>query len=60
MSVPMTSFLKKTLLADAIVSGAAALLMAAGAGLLAPLLGLPAGLLFWAGIVLLPSWRCSS
>jgi hypothetical protein len=54
MSVRMTSFLKKTLLADAIVTGAAAVLMAAGASLLGPFLDIPGGLLFWAGIVLVP------
>lgn len=54
MSVPMTSFLKKTLVLDAVVTGAAGLLMAAGASLLGPFLNLPAGLLFWSGIVLFP------
>lgn len=54
MTLPMTYFLKKTLLLDAAVSGAAAVLMAAGAWLLGPLLNLPTALLFWAGIVLVP------
>lgn len=54
MTVAITPFLKKALLADALVSGAAAVLMAAGAGLLGPLLDLPVPLLFWAGIVLAP------
>lgn len=54
MTIPMNSFLKNTLLLDAVVSGAAAVLMAVGAGLLGPFLNLPVSLLFWAGIVLLP------
>lgn len=54
MSVPMTAFLKKTLVLDAVVTGAAALLMIAGSTLLGPFLGLPVALLFWAGIVLVP------
>jgi hypothetical protein len=54
MTVPMTSFLTTTLRIDAAVSGAAALLMVGGAGLLAPFLSLPVPLLFWAGVVLLP------
>jgi hypothetical protein len=36
------------------VSGAAGLLMVAGSPFLSPLLGLPSGLLFWAGVVLFP------
>ncbi len=54
MTVSMTPFLKTTLRVDAAVSGAAALLMVAGAGLLGPLLDLPVPLLFWAGAVLVP------
>lgn len=54
MSVSMTPFLKKVLLLDAAVSGAAGVLMAAGAPLLAPLLSLPAVLLLWAGVALFP------
>lgn len=46
--------LRRALLLDAVVSGANAALMVAGAGLLAPLLGLPAGLLLPAGLALLP------
>jgi hypothetical protein len=46
--------LRRALLADAAASGATALLVIAGAGLLEGLLGLPAALLFWAGIVLIP------
>lgn len=50
----ITPYLRKVLMADALVSGAAAILMIAGAGILAPVLALPAALLFWAGIALLP------
>lgn len=46
--------LRRALLLDALVSGANAALMVGGAGLLAPLLGLPAGLLLPAGLALLP------
>ncbi len=54
MSVTITPFLRNVLRADALVSGAAGLLMAAGAPFLAPFLGLPSGLLFWAGVALFP------
>lgn len=54
MSLTMSPFLRRVLLADAVISGAAGLLMAAGAWLLAPWLELPSGLLFWAGIILFP------
>ena len=54
MTIANSPFLRNALLLDALVSGAAALLMAGGASLLAPLLALPAALLFWAGIVLFP------
>ena len=49
-----TSFLRFALLGDAAASGATGLLLAAGAGFLTPLLGLPEGLLRGAGLVLLP------
>lgn len=54
MSIALNPFYRQVLLADAAISGAAALLMAAGASFLSPLLGLPEGLLFWAGLVLFP------
>lgn len=54
MSITVTPYLRSVLLLDGIVSGAAGLVMAAGATLLGPLLALPEHLLFWAGIVLLP------
>lgn len=46
--------LRLALLGDAVSSGATGLLMATGAGPLAPLLGLPEPLLRGAGLVLLP------
>jgi hypothetical protein len=48
------AFLRFALLADALVSGATGLAMFAGAGLVDALLGLPAPLLRYAGLVLLP------
>ena len=54
MNVTISPFLRNVLLADAVVSGAAGILMIAGAGILGPLLELPESLLFWAGIVLVP------
>ena len=49
-----TPFLRFALLGDAVASGATGLLLAAGAGALASLLGLPEGLLRVAGLALLP------
>lgn len=54
MSFTLNPFLRQVLAADAAVSGAAGLLMAAGAPFLSPLLGLPAGLLMGAGLALFP------
>ena len=54
MSFTLSPFLRQVLFIDAAVSGAAGLLMAAAAPFLSPLLGLPSGLLFWAGIALFP------
>jgi hypothetical protein len=54
MPVQMTSYLKKALLADAAISGAAAVAMMAGSAFLPPLLGLPAELLLWAGVAMIP------
>lgn len=54
MTISMTPFLRNTLRLDAVVSGAAGLLMAAGASLLGPFLNLPNDLLFWAGLALFP------
>ena len=48
------TFLRRALILDALASGATALLMIAGAGLVESLLGLPAALLRGAGLVLVP------
>jgi hypothetical protein len=47
-------FLRRVLIADAAASAASGLLMLAGGGYLAPLLGLPSALLASAGTALLP------
>jgi hypothetical protein len=47
-------FLRSVLLIDAAASGATGLLLIGGAGLLDDLLGLPAGLMFEAGLILVP------
>ena len=54
MSFTLSPFHRQILFIDAAVSGAAGLLMVAGAPFLSPLLGLPESLLFWAGLALLP------
>jgi hypothetical protein len=54
MSITVTPYLRNVLLLDGLVSGAAGIVMAAGASLLSPFLALPEQLLFWAGVVLLP------
>ena len=48
------AFLRTVLLADALVSGATGVLMALAAGVLEPILQVPASLLRGAGLVLLP------
>ncbi|BCW87774.1 hypothetical protein sos41_09040 [Alphaproteobacteria bacterium SO-S41] len=48
------NLLRFALAADAVASGATGLLMLAGAGLLAPLLHVPAGHLMMAGVLLVP------
>jgi hypothetical protein len=48
------SFLRRALVADAVISGSTGLLMLAGAGFLETWLGVPAALLRYAGLVLLP------
>ena len=53
-SIRPTSFLRRVLLADAGISAAVGALMAAGAGPLQRLTGLPASLLIPAGLALLP------
>lgn len=55
MNMPVNmSFLRYALLADALASGATGLLAFAGAGILDTWLGLPANLLFYAGLSLIP------
>jgi hypothetical protein len=51
---PPSSFLRRALLADAVLSGATGLLMIVGAGILGDLLALPATLLRAAGLLLVP------
>ena len=53
-ALPVSSFLRTVLFADAAASGATGLLLAAGAGPLSGLLGLPVALMQVAGVVLLP------
>jgi glucose uptake protein GlcU len=50
----LSPFLRRALLADALISGATGLLMLIGANVLASLLRLPEALLRYAGLVLLP------
>lgn len=54
MRVTISPFLRLVLLLDAAASGAMALLLIAGASLLAPLLAMPQALLVWAGVLLVP------
>ncbi|BCH33959.1 hypothetical protein MesoLjLc_58890 [Mesorhizobium sp. L-8-10] len=54
MSISVSPFLRNALIADTLATGATAIIMIAGAGVLGPLLGLPQGLLFWAGVALVP------
>lgn len=54
MTIAITPFLRNALRLDAGVSGAAALLLVGGASPLAPFTGLPAALLFWSGVALMP------
>jgi hypothetical protein len=54
MSIENTPFLRNTLLADAAMGVAAALPTIFAAGFLSRLLDLPEGLIFWAGVALLP------
>ena len=54
MPITVTPFLRNVLLLDAVATGATAVLALAGASLLGPLLGIPSGLLFWAGVALVP------
>ncbi len=55
-SAPVSSetFLRRAMLADAVLSGTTGLLMIAGAGILSKFLAIPQPLLFWAGLILVP------
>jgi hypothetical protein len=52
--IQTSNFLRRALQADAVMSGAAALLLLIGANVLEPLLGLPVSLLRYAGVLLVP------
>lgn len=54
MSLHPSSLLRRALFADAVVSGVAGFVMLAGADLFADLMALPAGLVRYAGLILLP------
>jgi hypothetical protein len=54
MSVTVSPLLRDALFAEAAVCGGLAILMMGGASPLSPWLGLPSGLLLWAGAALLP------
>lgn len=51
-------FLRRLLAFDAVTSGAMGLMLVAGAGLMAPLLGLPPALLRASGLILIPFALC--
>ncbi len=54
MSVPVSTFLRRVLAVDAVSSGAMGVVMLLAAAPLSSLLGLPASLLTWSGLSLLP------
>jgi hypothetical protein len=54
MSTSHPQFLRYVLIADAIASGATGALMILGAGFLSGLLAIPGGLIFEAGLILVP------
>lgn len=54
MSSLPSNFLRRVLLADGVISGTTGLALAVAAGALEPVLGLPAALLRYAGVSLLP------
>lgn len=54
MTIPIPSSLRRVLVLDAAMSGLSAVAFIAGAGLIASLTALPHGLVFWAGVVLVP------
>jgi hypothetical protein len=54
MSIRNLSFIRKVLLADAVISGTTGVMMTLGTSLLSEFLGLSQPLLFWAGLSLVP------
>ena len=54
MTLTLEPGLRRTFALDALTCAGAGLLMAGGAALLAPITGLPSGLLLWAGLALFP------
>ena len=50
MLIHSSTFLRRVLLADAVSTGASGLLLVLGSGVLAPMLRLPAALLFYSGV----------
>ena len=54
MTLTVTSFLRRALTADAAISGATGLLLLVGAGMVGRLLDVPAALLRYSGIALVP------
>lgn len=54
MSIENTPFLRNILIADGMTCVGAAVLTIFGGSFLGPFLQLPEGLLFWAGVILLP------
>jgi hypothetical protein len=54
MTLPVTSFLRRALTVDALMTGATGLLLLIGAGMLASLLDVPEPLLRYSGLALIP------
>ncbi len=54
MQISVSPFLRNVLMLDALVSGAAAIILLGGAHMLSPLLEIPQSLLFWSGAALVP------
>src|SRR4051812_7889376 len=53
-STTHATFLRRALIGDAAISAGTGLMLLAGAGLVSALLGVPAGLMRWSGLSLLP------
>lgn len=54
MQISVSPFLRNVLMLDALVSGAAAIILLGGAHMMSPLLEIPQSLLFWSGAALVP------